>query len=72
MNANDLLNSEPKKFNLLIENVQDFHVKKDFMFATRKVINDTQLYISYKRGRFVRADFQTELEIKVSFLITII
>lgn len=65
MNAAQLLKKEPKKFNLLIENVQDFHIKKDFMFATRKVPNNTQLFISYRRGPFVKADFQTELEIKV-------
>ncbi|KAG4075464.1 hypothetical protein HA402_015117 [Bradysia odoriphaga] len=64
MNASDLLKNQPQKYNLLIENVQDFHIKKDFMFATRKVLNNTQLHISYKRGRFVKADFQTELEIK--------
>lgn len=65
MNAGQLLNDEPKKFNLLIENVQDFHIKKDFMFASRKVPNNTQLFISYRREPFVKADFQTELEIKV-------
>lgn len=61
----DQRNGGPKKFNLLIENVQDFHVKKDFMFATRKVPNNTHLLISYRRGSFVKADFQTDLEIKV-------
>lgn len=66
MNAAQLLKDEPKKFNMLIENVQDFHIKKDFMFAIRKVLNHTQLWISYQRGPFVQADFQTELEIKVS------
>lgn len=65
MNASQLLRDGPKKFNLLIENVQDFYVKKDFMFAIRKVPNNTQLHISYRRGSFVKADFQTELEIKV-------
>lgn len=69
MNAATLLTDEPKKFNLLIENVQDFHIKKDFMFATRKVPNNTQLFISYRRGAFVRADFQTELEIKVNLVV---
>lgn len=65
MNASNLIkNNGTQKFNLLIENVQDFYIKKDFMFATRKVLNNTQLFISYKRGKFVRADFQTELEIK--------
>lgn len=65
MNASSLIkNHGAQKFNLLIENVQDFHIKKDFMFATRKVLNNTQLFISHKRGRFVKADFQTELGIK--------
>lgn len=63
MNASMLIQNVPKKFNKLIENVQDFHVKKDFMFATRKILNDTVLFISYKRGHFVRAEFQTELNI---------
>ena len=65
MNAAQLLEDKPKKFNKLIENVQDFHIKKDFMFAIRRVPNNTQLFISYRRGPFVKADFQTELEIKV-------
>lgn len=69
MNAATLLTDEPKKFNLLIENVQDLHIKKDFMFATRKVPNNTQLFISYRRGAFVRADFQTELEIKLNLVV---
>lgn len=65
MNAASLIkNQGQQKFNLLIENVQDFYIKKDYMFATRKVLNDSQIFISYKRGRFVKADFQTELDIK--------
>lgn len=40
MNASELLNStSSKKFNLLIENVQEFSIRKSFMFATRKVNN---------------------------------
>lgn len=35
------------------------------MFATQKILNSTIVLISYKRGRFVKADFQTELDIKV-------
>lgn len=54
------------KFNLLIENVQEFFIKKDFMFATQKILDDTKVLISYRRGRFVKATFQTELDIKVS------
>lgn len=65
MNARLLLEDKPKIFNKLIENVQDFHIKKDYMFATRRVPNNTQLFISYRRGPFIKADFQTELEIKV-------
>lgn len=66
MNAAQLVKEgEDKKFNLLIENVQDFHIKKEFMFATRKALNNTQLFISYKREGFIKADFQTELEIRV-------
>lgn len=66
MDAADLIKTDdPKtKFNLLIERVQDFNTKKEFMFATRKVLGNTQLLISYKRNRFVKAEFQTELEIK--------
>lgn len=70
MNAAKLLRDERKKFNLLIENVQDFFVKKDFMFATRKIPNNTQLFVSYRRNKFVKADFQTNLEIKVIELIS--
>lgn len=68
MDASELLKLESRtkrpEFNVLIERVQDFHVKRDFMFATRKVLNNTQLFISYKRNRFVKAEFQTELDIK--------
>lgn len=67
MNASQLLWDGQKKFNLLIENVQDFYIKKDFMFATRKVPNNTQLFVSYRRNSFVKAEFQTDHEIKVSF-----
>lgn len=63
MNAADLM-KPTQQINKLIENVQDFHIKKDFMFASRKVLNNTQLWISYKRGSFCKADFQTELDIK--------
>lgn len=65
INASSLMvESQKKKFNLLIENVQDFHVKRDFMFATRKVIANMQLFISHKRGRFIKGEFQTELEVQ--------
>lgn len=65
IDASNLLKTNEKKFNLLIENVQEFYIKKDFMFATQKILNSTIVLISYKRGRFVKADFQTELDIKV-------
>lgn len=51
------------EFHVSIESVLDFFIKKDYMFATRKVINNTQLFISYRRANFVRADFQTDLDI---------
>lgn len=64
MNGAELTKSLTRpEFNVAIESVQEFIVKKDFMFATRKVLNNTQLFISYRRGKFVRADFQTELDI---------
>lgn len=64
MNAAELTKSFTRpEFNLAIENVQEFFFKKDFMFATRKVLNNTKLLISYRREKFVSADFQTELDI---------
>lgn len=62
-NAASLRNNN-KQFNVLIEKVEDFHIKKDFMFASQRLPNSTQLLISYKRGKFVKADFQTELDMK--------
>uniref|UniRef100_A0A2M4B8R2 Sortilin-related receptor n=1 Tax=Anopheles marajoara TaxID=58244 RepID=A0A2M4B8R2_9DIPT len=62
-NAADLYNGS-RKFNVLIEKVEDFHIKRDFMFASQRLPNNTQLLISYKRGKFVKADFQTELDIR--------
>ncbi|XP_055591990.1 sortilin-related receptor-like [Uranotaenia lowii] len=58
------LRSGKNQFNVLIEKVEDFHNKKDFMFASQRLPNSTQLLISYKRGKFVKADFQTELDMK--------
>lgn len=64
MNAADLLKPNLKpQFNVVIENVLDFYMKKDFMCATRRVLNNTQLFVSHKRNRFVRAEFHTELDI---------
>ncbi|XP_058466286.1 sortilin-related receptor-like [Malaya genurostris] len=62
-NASNLRNNS-NVFNVLIEKVEDFHIKKDFMFASQRLPNNTQLLISYKRGKFVKADFQTELDMK--------
>ncbi|KFB41707.1 hypothetical protein ZHAS_00009339 [Anopheles sinensis] len=62
-NAADLYSGN-RQFNVLIEKVEDFHIKKDFMFASQRLPNSTQLLISYKRGKFVKADFQTELDIR--------
>ncbi|XP_038113433.1 sortilin-related receptor [Culex quinquefasciatus] len=62
-NAANLRNNT-NQFNVLIEKVEDFHIKKDFMFASQRLPNSTQLLISYKRGKFVKADFQTELDMK--------
>uniref|UniRef100_A0A182QTE4 Sortilin-related receptor n=1 Tax=Anopheles farauti TaxID=69004 RepID=A0A182QTE4_9DIPT len=62
-NAADLYTGN-RQFNVLIEKVEDFHINKDFMFASQRLPNSTQLLISYKRGKFVKADFQTELDIR--------
>lgn len=51
------------KLNVLIENVNEFIIKQDFMFVTRKERNTLELWISYKRKPFVKAHFQTELDI---------
>ncbi|XP_053670657.1 sortilin-related receptor-like [Anopheles nili] len=62
-NAADLYTGN-RQFNVLVEKVEDFHINKDFMFASQRLPNNTQLLISYKRGKFVKADFQTELDIR--------
>lgn len=65
INASELLKNGPKKFHPLIENVQEFYVKKDFMFVTQKSLNNTtKLLISYRREAFVKADFITELDVR--------
>lgn len=56
--------NQKKKFNPLIESVHDFSVKGHFMFATRKMLHGVQLLVSYKRNRFLKAEFQTELELR--------
>lgn len=65
INASELLKNGPKKFHPLIENVEEFYVKKDFMFVTQNSLNNTtKLLISYRREAFVKADFITELDVK--------
>lgn len=64
INASELTKNGPKKFHLLIENIQEFYVKKDFMFAVQKSLNNTKLLISYRREAFVKAEFITELDVK--------
>lgn len=65
INASELLKNGPKKFHPLIENVQEFYVKKDFMFVTQKSLNNTtKLLISYRREAFIKADFITELDVR--------
>ncbi|KAK0098602.1 hypothetical protein PV326_006350 [Microctonus aethiopoides] len=63
--------SDDVKF--LIRNVEDFQIRRDYMFATKKpsatedrsVTNDTlDLWISYKNQSFVLAQFNTELDTK--------
>lgn len=54
---------EGRNFTVLIREVEDFQVRDDFMFATKRVDgHPLDLYISYKRGSFMRAQFQTELD----------
>lgn len=64
INASELKRSGHKKFHLLIENVQEFYVRKDFMFAVQKLFNTTKLLISYRREPFVKSEFITELDVK--------
>ncbi|XP_043284191.1 sortilin-related receptor-like isoform X2 [Venturia canescens] len=57
---------------VLIENVQDFQVRGDWMFAivekpgTVKKLNGTKtnldLWVSYKNSRFINAEFNTQLD----------
>lgn len=64
INASELLKNGQKKFHLLIENIQEFYIKKDFMFAVQKSLNNTKLLISYRREAFVKAEFITELDVR--------
>lgn len=64
INASELKNEGKKKFHVLIENVQEFYIKKDFMFAVQKLLNATKLLISYRRQPFVKSEFITELDVK--------
>ncbi|XP_012284613.1 sortilin-related receptor [Orussus abietinus] len=64
------LTSFKRNFTVVIRNVEDFQVRGDYMFGTRKADSqDTaqpqrnlDLYISYKRQPFVKARFNTELD----------
>ncbi|XP_041981642.1 sortilin-related receptor-like [Aricia agestis] len=48
----------------LFSDAKDFQIKGDYMFATRqKDKNSLDLYISYQRGPFYKAEFQTELDL---------
>ncbi|XP_075232916.1 sortilin-related receptor-like [Lycorma delicatula] len=48
---------------VLIDKVQDFQVKGNFMFATKKADEkNLDLYVRYKDGPFTRAIFQSELD----------
>ncbi|KAJ9597637.1 hypothetical protein L9F63_011506, partial [Diploptera punctata] len=50
-------------YGVVIEGVVDFQVRDDFMFATKKGDdNNLDMYVSYKRGKFMQAQFQSELE----------
>jgi len=54
---------EGHNYTVLIRGVDDFQVREDFMFATRRTsANNSDLYISYKRGNFMKAHFPSELE----------
>nr|CAD7443907.1 unnamed protein product [Timema bartmani] len=52
----------PRDTSVLIEDVDNFQVRGDFMFVTRKSGRDNlDLYISHKKGEFLRAQFQSEM-----------
>ncbi|KAL0117855.1 hypothetical protein PUN28_008920 [Cardiocondyla obscurior] len=59
-----------KEFVVVIQNVEDFQIRGDYMFATMKSSkqNETSehldLYVSYKNQSFVPAQFNTELDCK--------
>ncbi|KAJ8869547.1 hypothetical protein PR048_028538 [Dryococelus australis] len=53
----------PHDAKVLIKDVEEFQVKGDYMFATRRVdAKNLDLYVSYKHGEFVRAQFMSELD----------
>ncbi|KAG5337450.1 SORL protein, partial [Acromyrmex charruanus] len=55
-----------KEFIVVVENVEDFQIRGDFMFAVKKR-NGTEhldLFVSYKNQTFVQAHFNTELDCK--------
>jgi len=54
---------DDRNYTVLIRGVDDFQVREDFMFATKKTsANNSDLYISYKRGNFMKAHFPSELD----------
>ncbi|XP_025152986.1 sortilin-related receptor isoform X2 [Harpegnathos saltator] len=58
-----------KEFVPVIQNVEDFQIRGDYMFATMKnskngTSEHLDLYISYKNQSFVMAHFNTELDCK--------
>ncbi|KAK7863063.1 hypothetical protein R5R35_006484 [Gryllus longicercus] len=60
--ASDSLFQGSEPYKVVIAGVLDFQVKGDFMFATRRASkDDLELLVSYRRGPFKRARFETEL-----------
>ncbi|XP_011882721.1 PREDICTED: sortilin-related receptor-like [Vollenhovia emeryi] len=58
-----------KEFTIIIQNVEDFQIRGDYMFATMKnskngTSEHLDLYVSYKNQTFVPAHFNTELDCK--------
>ncbi|KAG8226274.1 hypothetical protein J437_LFUL004831 [Ladona fulva] len=57
-----LFQNDPE-LNVVIKDVQDFEVREDFMFATKKSgEKNLDLYISHRRQPFVKAIFRTVLD----------
>ncbi|KAL6422754.1 hypothetical protein ACFW04_010753 [Cataglyphis niger] len=55
-----------KEFGVVVENVEDFQIKGDYMFTVKNSKNRTSdhldLHVSYKNQSFVMAQFNTELD----------